>query len=76
MTEKITLSKNILEMKFMKRTKEKVDKQQYQEEGELYFGSQVTKRMKKESNKCEVYSEKDSSWNQAMFFVKNLSVVE
>ncbi|EFN79820.1 M-phase phosphoprotein 6 [Harpegnathos saltator] len=35
----------------MKRTKEKVDKQQYQEEGELYFGSQVTKRMKKESER-------------------------
>ena len=33
----------------MKRTKEKVEKQLYQEEGEEYFGSQLTARMKKES---------------------------
>ncbi|XP_032674819.1 M-phase phosphoprotein 6 [Odontomachus brunneus] len=50
-TEKITLSKNILQMKFMQRTKEKVEKQQFQEEGEIYFGNQITERMKKESEK-------------------------
>lgn len=33
----------------MKRTKEKVEKQQFQEEGEIYFGNQITERMKKES---------------------------
>ena len=36
-------------MKFMKRTKEKVEKQQFQEEGEEYFGNELTKRMKQES---------------------------
>lgn len=30
----------------MKRTKEKVEKQQFQESGEEYFGSQLTNRMK------------------------------
>ncbi|XP_014489214.1 PREDICTED: M-phase phosphoprotein 6 [Dinoponera quadriceps] len=50
-TERITLSKNILQMKFMKRTKEKVEKQQFQEEGELYFGSRVMTRMKKQSER-------------------------
>ncbi|XP_076762896.1 M-phase phosphoprotein 6 [Xylocopa sonorina] len=45
------LSKSILEMKFMKRTKEKVEKQQFQEEGEEYFGNELTKRMKKESER-------------------------
>lgn len=33
----------------MKRTKEKVEKQQFQEEGEEYFGNELTKRMKQES---------------------------
>ncbi|XP_014210905.1 M-phase phosphoprotein 6 [Copidosoma floridanum] len=33
-----SLSKSILEMKFMKRTKEKVEEQAYQKEGEEYFG--------------------------------------
>ncbi|CAL7934988.1 unnamed protein product [Xylocopa violacea] len=45
------LSKSILEMKFMKRTKEKVEKQQFQEEGEEYFGNELTKRMKQESER-------------------------
>lgn len=45
------LSKSILEMKFMKRTKEKVEKQEFQEEGEEYFGNELTKRMKKESER-------------------------
>lgn len=38
-------------MKFMKRTKEKVEKQQFQEEGEEYFGNELTKRMKQESER-------------------------
>ncbi|KZC14294.1 PREDICTED: M-phase phosphoprotein 6 [Dufourea novaeangliae] len=50
-SSKAKLSKSILEMKFMKRTKEKVEKQQFQEEGEEYFGNEVTKRMKKESER-------------------------
>lgn len=46
---KTKLSKGILDMKFMKRTKEKVEKQLFQEEGEEYFGAQLTNRMKKGS---------------------------
>lgn len=38
-------------MKFMKRTKEKVEKQEFQEEGEEYFGNELTKRMKKDSER-------------------------
>ncbi|OXU20077.1 hypothetical protein TSAR_014618 [Trichomalopsis sarcophagae] len=37
---RVYLSKSILEMKFMKRTKDKVEKQTYQKEGEDYFSSQ------------------------------------
>ncbi|XP_068969588.1 M-phase phosphoprotein 6 [Bombus flavifrons] len=48
---KAKLSKSILEMKFMKRTKEKVEKQQFHEEGEEYFGNELTKRMKKDSER-------------------------
>ncbi|KAK9307687.1 hypothetical protein QLX08_002090 [Tetragonisca angustula] len=48
---KTKLSKSILEMKFMKRTKEKVEKQQFQEEGEEYFGNELTERMKKDSER-------------------------
>lgn len=50
-TNRTKLSKSILEMKFMKKTKEKVEKQQFQEEGEEYFGSELTERMKKESER-------------------------
>uniref|UniRef100_A0A0C9R5I0 Mphosph6 protein n=1 Tax=Fopius arisanus TaxID=64838 RepID=A0A0C9R5I0_9HYME len=46
---KMKLSKSILEMKFMKRTKEKVDQQLFQTEGEEYFENQLTTRLKKES---------------------------
>ncbi|XP_011158247.1 M-phase phosphoprotein 6 [Solenopsis invicta] len=46
-SKKITLSKSILEMKFMKRTKDKVEKEQFQEEGEEYFDNKLTSRMKK-----------------------------
>ncbi|XP_053989702.1 M-phase phosphoprotein 6-like isoform X1 [Hylaeus volcanicus] len=46
-SNKSKLSKSILEMKFMKRTKEKVEKEQFQEEGEEYFGNELTERMKK-----------------------------
>ncbi|XP_015596546.1 M-phase phosphoprotein 6 [Cephus cinctus] len=48
---KAKLSKGILEMKFMKRTKEKVEKQQFQEEGEEYFENLLTTRMKSEKDK-------------------------
>ncbi|XP_015108570.1 M-phase phosphoprotein 6 [Diachasma alloeum] len=48
---KMKLSKSILEMKFMKRTKEKVEQQLFQTEGEEYFESQLTTRLKKESGK-------------------------
>nr|XP_033322032.1 M-phase phosphoprotein 6 [Megalopta genalis] len=50
-SNKARLSKSILEMKFMKRTKEKVEKQQFQEEGEEYFGNALTKRMMKDSER-------------------------
>ncbi|XP_071571787.1 M-phase phosphoprotein 6 [Temnothorax nylanderi] len=50
-TKRIALSKSILQMKFMKRTKDKVEKEQFQEEGEEYFGSELTSRMKKASGK-------------------------
>jgi len=33
----------------MKRTKDKVEKEQFQEEGEEYFGNELTSRMKKAS---------------------------
>lgn len=36
-------------LQFMKRTKDKVEKEQFQEEGEEYFGSKLTSRMKKTS---------------------------
>ncbi|KAK2581644.1 hypothetical protein KPH14_002144 [Odynerus spinipes] len=48
---KSKLSKSILEMKFMKRTKEKVEKQMIQEEGEEYFGGQLSIKLKNESEK-------------------------
>ncbi|EZA54340.1 M-phase phosphoprotein 6 isoform X2 [Ooceraea biroi] len=47
--KRVALSKSILEMKFMKRTKDKVEKEQFEEEGEEYFGSQLKSRMKKTS---------------------------
>ncbi|XP_078042671.1 M-phase phosphoprotein 6 [Augochlora pura] len=50
-SNKARLSKSILDMKFMKRTKEKVEKQQFQEEGEEYFGNELTKRMMKDSER-------------------------
>ncbi|XP_003700334.1 M-phase phosphoprotein 6 [Megachile rotundata] len=50
-SNKAKLSKSILEMKFMKRTKEKVEREQFQEEGEEYFGNELTKRMKQESER-------------------------
>ncbi|XP_076298650.1 M-phase phosphoprotein 6 [Lasioglossum baleicum] len=50
-SNKAKLSKSILDMKFMKRTKEKVEKQQFQEEGEEYFGNELTKRMMKDSER-------------------------
>lgn len=43
-------------MKFMKRTKDKVEKQQFQEEGEEYFGSTLTSRMKEASGKFFIES--------------------
>lgn len=48
---KSKLSKSVLEMKFMKRTKEKVENQIIQEEGEKYFGNQLTNKLKNESEK-------------------------
>lgn len=36
-------------LQFMKRTKDKVEKELFQEEGEEYFGSELTSRMKKAS---------------------------
>ncbi|XP_029171795.1 M-phase phosphoprotein 6 [Nylanderia fulva] len=50
-SKRLALSKSILEMKFMKRTKDKVEKQQFQQEGEEYFGSSLTSRMKEASGK-------------------------
>ncbi|XP_034948330.1 M-phase phosphoprotein 6 [Chelonus insularis] len=48
---KMQLSKSILEMKFMKRTKEKVELQQFQAEGEEYFENELTARLKKATEK-------------------------
>ncbi|XP_054284818.1 M-phase phosphoprotein 6-like [Macrosteles quadrilineatus] len=43
---KTKLSKGILEMKFMKRTKDKVIKELQDEEGRLMFGNQITEGMR------------------------------
>ncbi|KAL2718343.1 M-phase phosphoprotein 6 [Vespula squamosa] len=48
---KSKLSKSILQMKFMKRTKEKVEKQMIEKEGEEYFSGQLPIQMKNESEK-------------------------
>ncbi|KAF7997764.1 hypothetical protein HCN44_009162 [Aphidius gifuensis] len=48
---KFQLSKSILDMKFMKRTKEKVDQETFQAEGEEYFDNLLTSKMKQESGK-------------------------
>ncbi|XP_047370720.1 M-phase phosphoprotein 6 [Vespa velutina] len=48
---KSKLSKSILQMKFMKRTKEKVEKQMIEKEGEEYFSGQLSIQMKNESEK-------------------------
>ncbi|KAL0128364.1 hypothetical protein PUN28_003567 [Cardiocondyla obscurior] len=50
-SKRTALSKSILEMKFMKRTKDKVEKEQFQEEGEEYFDNELTSRMKKATGK-------------------------
>ncbi|XP_072743762.1 M-phase phosphoprotein 6 [Anoplolepis gracilipes] len=55
-SKRLALSKSILDMKFMKRTKDKVEKQQFQEEGEEYFGSILTSRMKETSGKFFIES--------------------
>ncbi|XP_015181232.1 PREDICTED: M-phase phosphoprotein 6 [Polistes dominula] len=47
---KFTLSKSILEMKFMKRTKDKVEKQMIEKEGEDYFGGQFSVKMSSKSD--------------------------
>lgn len=47
---KSMLSKSILQMKFMKRTKEKVEQQLYKEEGEEYF-SASRNQLRKTSDK-------------------------
>ncbi|XP_066594029.1 M-phase phosphoprotein 6 [Prorops nasuta] len=43
---KSRLSKTVLEMKFMKRTKEKVEIEEFQEDGEAYFENKLTAKMK------------------------------
>lgn len=46
MTQKTSgLSKSILQMKFMKRTKEKVDKEKDEAEGRAMYSSQITEKM-------------------------------
>lgn len=45
MTSKTKLSKGILEMKFMKRTRDKVIKEEDDEEGRAMYASQITDRM-------------------------------
>lgn len=45
MTAKTKLSKGILEMKFMKRTRDKVIKEKDDEEGRAMYASQITDRM-------------------------------
>ncbi|KAK0179913.1 hypothetical protein PV327_005616 [Microctonus hyperodae] len=48
-TGKTELSRSILDMKFMRKTKEKVEQQTFQSQGEEYFENALTARMKKES---------------------------
>lgn len=46
----VKLSKGILEMKFMKKTKEKVEKQADDAEGQAMYSNQITEEMRKTGN--------------------------
>lgn len=48
--KEIKLSKSILEMKFMKKTKEKVLKEQEDAEGQAMYRNEITEEMKKNGN--------------------------
>lgn len=50
MSKEIKLSKSILEMKFMKKTKEKVDKAEEDAEGQAMYSNEITEEMKKSGN--------------------------
>lgn len=53
-SEKKRLSKSILEMKFMKKSKEKFDKEQDEEEGRAMFASEVTQAMRVSGSKIVI----------------------
>ena len=46
----IQLSKSILDMKFMKKTKERVQKEQEDAEGKAMYSNEITEEMKKSGN--------------------------
>lgn len=48
--KKVQLSKQILDMKFMKRTKERVKKEEEDAEGKAMYSNQITEQMRKSGN--------------------------
>jgi len=48
---KLKLSKNLLEMKFMKKSKEKVETEKYASEGKIGFDNDLTESMKKSGSR-------------------------
>lgn len=49
-SKSVQLSRSILEMKFMKRTKERVLKEQEDAEGKAMYSNEITEEMKKSGN--------------------------
>lgn len=50
MQDKTKLSKAILDMKFMKKTKERVQKEQEDAEGQTMYANEITEEMRKSGN--------------------------
>lgn len=48
--KKVQLSKQILDMKFMKRTKDRVRKEEEDAEGQAMYSNQITEQMRKSGN--------------------------
>lgn len=48
--KRVKLSKSILEMKFMKRTKERVEKEKENAEGEAMYSKEITEKMRNSGN--------------------------
>lgn len=49
-SKRVKLSKSILEMKFMKRTKERVEKEEDNAEGEAMYSKEITEKMRSSGN--------------------------